>query len=192
MAKYHWNQFTGSWSLESWSKGARACFFIYKPYSRFLRIVWTDTLLPSKEVNFIMGGEVKSLWDRTRSTPPSYQQLPEDFDAQTYSSTPRSSKSKRCKMFLSSFLVAAVIVSAGVYFVITSFRAAKLKSVDMLTCGTTNEEAISRGCIMEPMVYGWMPEPCYFPEQTVSRGTLSVLVEKTSDGGWTEERVAWP
>ncbi|KAH7321835.1 hypothetical protein BKA65DRAFT_379408, partial [Rhexocercosporidium sp. MPI-PUGE-AT-0058] len=33
-------------------------------------------------------------------------------------------------------------------------------------CGATSTEAISLGCVMEPLVYGWMPPQCLFPELT--------------------------
>ena len=32
------------------------------------------------------------------------------------------------------------------------------------SCGRTSEEAIARGCVMEPMVYGWMPPHCHYQE----------------------------
>jgi hypothetical protein len=112
----------------------------------------------------MMSGESQSLWARTVSKPPSYQRLPEDFNAQTYPSTLASAKLSRWKLFLTGFLLAAIIVSAGACIIVTSIKSAKSETIDTLTCGTTNEEALVRGCIMEPMVYGWMPEPCYFPE----------------------------
>ncbi|KAH8806151.1 hypothetical protein F5884DRAFT_755695 [Xylogone sp. PMI_703] len=37
---------------------------------------------------------------------------------------------------------------------------------EILTCGTTSDEARARGCIMEPMVYGWMPKECYYGDLT--------------------------
>jgi hypothetical protein len=33
-------------------------------------------------------------------------------------------------------------------------------------CGNTSEMAMSRGCVMEPLVYGWMPPQCVFEELT--------------------------
>ncbi|CAD6452029.1 8cc49e07-1eec-41e6-800a-5c1107dae2e3 [Sclerotinia trifoliorum] len=33
-----------------------------------------------------------------------------------------------------------------------------------LDCGSTTEEALAKGCVMEPMIYGWVPQECYFPE----------------------------
>ncbi|RAL66488.1 hypothetical protein DID88_006178 [Monilinia fructigena] len=33
-----------------------------------------------------------------------------------------------------------------------------------IDCGNTTEEALSKGCIMEPMIYGWIPQECYFAD----------------------------
>lgn len=46
-----------------------------------------------------------------------------------------------------------------------------------LDCGSTNEEAVSRGCVMEPMLYGWVPPACYF-------SNLSMQYEVFSDREW--------
>lgn len=59
------------------------------------------------------------------------------------------------------WLVVASLLGASIS---TFWRHSSGKAVDMLTCGTTNEEAKLLGCVMEPMVYGWIPKPCYFPE----------------------------
>lgn len=33
-------------------------------------------------------------------------------------------------------------------------------------CGRSSQHAMDRGCVMEPLFYGWMPSKCVFPELT--------------------------
>ena len=40
----------------------------------------------------------------------------------------------------------------------------KHDTVEPVQCGNSSEEAIANGCIMEPMIYGWVPPQCYFEE----------------------------
>ena len=41
-----------------------------------------------------------------------------------------------------------------------------LASPKITYCGRTSSEAQARGCVLEPMLYGWMPPQCQFPEVT--------------------------
>ncbi|KAF2790400.1 hypothetical protein K505DRAFT_251253 [Melanomma pulvis-pyrius CBS 109.77] len=33
-------------------------------------------------------------------------------------------------------------------------------------CGRSSQHAMDKGCVMEPLFYGWMPSKCVFPELT--------------------------
>jgi len=115
-----------------------------------------------------MSEKRKSLWDRIILRSASYHRLADDSEFETTELPPKSNKSSKWTFFLSGLIVSAVLSSTGSYLLF-SHPAAKPSglepvTIEPLTCGTTNEEAIARGCILEPMVYGWMPAPCYFPE----------------------------
>jgi hypothetical protein len=41
-------------------------------------------------------------------------------------------------------------------------------SQDWNYCGRTSQEAVERGCLMDPALYSWMPPQCYFHDLTIS------------------------
>lgn len=110
-----------------------------------------------------MSPRMNWLWDWNRSISVSYHRL-SDIDKSDSEilrpSASLSAKPSRWMFYLLCLSTAAFLSSVGTYFIIPN----RETKTDMLTCGTTNEEAMAQGCIMEPMVYGWMPKPCYFPE----------------------------
>lgn len=77
------------------------------------------------------------------------------------------------KFFMLSLVLMAIMVPTAVYLSI--LRASGRAPIT--DCGSTNEEAISRGCFMEPMVYGWMPPACYF-------ANLSSQYQPFTDRDW--------
>lgn len=44
--------------------------------------------------------------------------------------------------------------------------AAEIEAEDWNYCGRSSATAMERGCVMEPMFYGWMPPQCVYPELT--------------------------
>jgi hypothetical protein len=71
---------------------------------------------------------------------------------------PRSRKRKMSVALIC--LVAGTIIGVATI----SLARALTPQPQILTCGTTSEEARARGCVMEPMVYGWMPKECYYDD----------------------------
>lgn len=70
-------------------------------------------------------------------------------------------------------LTLVIVASIGVGMLLGSIRPLSLsrgslsKSKPRVTdCGRTSADAISRGCVMEPMIYGWMPPHCQYSEVT--------------------------
>ena len=104
-----------------------------------------------------MSTKEKSQQRGTLSNSIEFHRLPPEETELFYDGPSKTAKlSKRVIMSLiTSLLVAAAL--SGSYFL--GHRA---KRVETITCGETNEEAIARGCVMEPMLYGWMPKECYF------------------------------
>jgi hypothetical protein len=132
--------------------------------SDFLCLATERILLVRATRRHMMSDNTKSLWDRISLRSTSYHRLADDSQIQKNGQPlPRPNKSARWLYFFSGLAISAVLVSTGSYITFSQL-ATKLYEVESLTCGTTNEEAIALGCIMEPMVYGWMPAPCYFPE----------------------------
>ncbi|KAI1815967.1 hypothetical protein GGS20DRAFT_275836 [Poronia punctata] len=52
----------------------------------------------------------------------------------------------------------------------------EIEAEDWNYCGRSSEAARERGCVMEPMFYGWMPAKCVFRELTDS---LPVFEDRT-------------
>jgi hypothetical protein len=46
--------------------------------------------------------------------------------------------------------------------------AAALEAESWNYCGRSSAEAIRRGCVLEPMLYGWMPSRCVYDELTTA------------------------
>ncbi|KAH8882503.1 hypothetical protein GQ53DRAFT_787382 [Thozetella sp. PMI_491] len=59
-------------------------------------------------------------------------------------------------------LVALVAVTHKVIFVPKT--AAEIEAQDWNYCGHTSEVAKQRGCVMEPLYYGWFPPQCVFSD----------------------------
>jgi hypothetical protein len=91
-----------------------------------------------------------------------YHQLPENGDQTPPNNTPsKPALSLRVKLGALG-LCLAVALAAVTFFAWPLLRVGKLP--ETYTCGQSREEALSRGCRIEPMVYGWMPKQCYFDE----------------------------
>ncbi|PMD37711.1 hypothetical protein L207DRAFT_586045 [Hyaloscypha variabilis F] len=74
----------------------------------------------------------------------------------------RSKSSEQGLLLGVSCLIIGVVFGA---VVISALKVLK-SPPEIITCGTTSDEARARGCIKEPMVYGWMPKECYYPDLT--------------------------
>ena len=72
-------------------------------------------------------------------------------------STPQTRWRRVCVWFAGLFILA--VISAA-YF---RHHLAPVRLME-LDCGRSPEIARSKGCILEPMIYGWVPKPCYFEE----------------------------
>jgi hypothetical protein len=59
-------------------------------------------------------------------------------------------------------MAVGAFIGASIIFAAKAFRLPP----DIITCGTSSDEAQAQGCIMEPMVYGWMPKECYYADLT--------------------------
>ena len=77
------------------------------------------------------------------------------------------------KLFMLSLALIAITVPMAVF--LSTPRV--LERGPITDCGSTNEEAISRGCFMEPMLYGWVPPACYF-------ANLSSQYQPFTDRDW--------
>ncbi|KAI0391626.1 hypothetical protein F5Y17DRAFT_439820 [Xylariaceae sp. FL0594] len=56
-----------------------------------------------------------------------------------------------------------------------SKTAAEIEAEEWNYCGRSSDEARRRGCVMEPMFYGWMPPQCVFRELS---DTLPILDDR--------------
>ena len=61
------------------------------------------------------------------------------------------------------FVILAVIANAAVWFDVTRGPRDALEE-NWNHCGRSSEEAMRRGCVMEPLFYGWMPQQCVYNE----------------------------
>jgi hypothetical protein len=68
----------------------------------------------------------------------------------------------------------------------TKKTAEQIEAEDWNYCGRSSDAARARGCVMEPMFYGWMPARCVFRELTDS---LPVFEDRTyySDENMTQK-----
>ena len=98
-----------------------------------------------------------------RSKSSEYSQLASEDDHASETRAPMKFSSLRQKSILGlSCLVVGVFVGAAIILLSKALK----PPPEIITCGTTSEEAQARGCIMEPMVYGWMPKECYYADLT--------------------------
>lgn len=121
-------------------------------------------------INFLDGLVVSS----TLFCPPSYTMKPEantEYEAEYTSIDLRSYRRKRWNVLSFSLGCASTII----LFVIAFFArhavnapksAATIEAEEWNYCGRSSTIAKSRGCVMEPMFYGWMPPRCVYQELT--------------------------
>lgn len=87
---------------------------------------------------------------------PSSEDSPAPYPSRTWPSIP--------KLILYTLL--ALLAGAGTATTSILLRAhiRHTSGPELYTCGSSTAEARARGCVMEPMVYGWMPAPCYISD----------------------------
>lgn len=69
--------------------------------------------------------------------------------------------------FVASILLGAIAFS--IYRTISTPKtAAEIEAESWNYCGRSSAKAMARGCVMEPMFYGWMPPQCVYQELTDS------------------------
>lgn len=88
----------------------------------------------------------------------------EDDDARAI---PRPPRRRPCLQIFG--LVSLTLLATLLGVALGSTRSLKLywqTTPRITSCGHTSSEARARGCVLEPMVYGWMPPQCQFPEVT--------------------------
>lgn len=69
--------------------------------------------------------------------------------------------------FATSVVLGAIAIS--IYRTVSIPKsAAEIEAEDWNYCGRSSATAIERGCVMEPMFYGWMPPQCVYQELTAS------------------------
>ena len=56
-------------------------------------------------------------------------------------------------------------------------------------CGVTSEIAMSRGCLMEPLIYGWVPPQCLFEELTMKYPVFEDRTWYTGENRWFRSRI---
>ncbi|TEY40958.1 hypothetical protein BOTCAL_0411g00060 [Botryotinia calthae] len=89
-----------------------------------------------------------------------YDQLPLEENSTPPETRKTTSITRR---LIQGFLCVAVLTS----IIIGSFWAWSRKHPNLpqyIDCGSSTEEAISKNCVMEPMIYGWIPRECYFAD----------------------------
>jgi hypothetical protein len=73
-----------------------------------------------------------------------------------------------------SIVVAAILLST--YSLLTSppvTTTEELEAQDWNHCGRSSNAAMARGCVLEPMIYGWMPPQCVYRELSDSFPVLN-------------------
>lgn len=88
----------------------------------------------------------------------------EDDDSQATTQRPHQRPWLRTLGFVSLVLVATMLGAA-----LGSLRPLKQywrSTPRVVSCGHTSSEARARGCVLEPMIYGWISPECQFPEVT--------------------------
>ena len=95
-----------------------------------------------------------------------YSQLPNcDHDDSRTASQPtrphRLTRSLGIAAFLALALVTGLIASST-----HGYLSLRHSNPKITYCGHTSSEARALGCVLEPMMYGWMPPQCQYPEVT--------------------------
>ncbi|KAL7928079.1 hypothetical protein V8C35DRAFT_326250 [Trichoderma chlorosporum] len=70
----------------------------------------------------------------------------------------------KCVISLMVLLILAVVANLGTWFWVTRGPRDALFE-EWNHCGRSSEEALRRGCVMEPLFYGWMPKQKWYLEQ---------------------------
>jgi len=81
-----------------------------------------------------------------------------------------------CATTLAIVAVLLAIHSATIPDKTKAKTAEEIEAEDWNYCGRSSDAARARGCVMEPMFYGWMPAKCVFRELTDS---LPVFKDRT-------------
>ncbi|KAF2019787.1 hypothetical protein BU24DRAFT_459419 [Aaosphaeria arxii CBS 175.79] len=67
---------------------------------------------------------------------------------------------------LTSVAIVLVIVAARHIIEPRQKTAAEIEDEEWNHCGRSSKVAMEKGCVMEPLFYGWMPPQCVFQELT--------------------------
>lgn len=91
----------------------------------------------------------------------------DEQDEKALASRPATQKTRYGLLLLS------IITSLGLGILLGSFdplqlftRTGTSHPPQITDCGRTSADAIARGCVMEPLIYGWMPPHCQYSEVT--------------------------
>lgn len=73
--------------------------------------------------------------------------------------------------FAAGCLVTALLTAVAMLIVrhselMAAKSAAEIEAEDWNYCGRSSTVAMERGCVMEPLFYGWFPPQCVYPELT--------------------------
>jgi hypothetical protein len=72
-------------------------------------------------------------------------------------------RSKIVAGLLALVILVGVAANAGIWLWVKRGPRDALEE-DWNHCGRSSEEAMRRGCVMEPLFYGWMPRQCVYQE----------------------------
>ncbi|KAI0023018.1 hypothetical protein F4780DRAFT_777141 [Xylariomycetidae sp. FL0641] len=116
-----------------------------------------------------------------------YQPLPNPSDMGEKPLSPRW-KHRSALAFIGGGITAMILMAtafAGHSALSIPKTLAELEDQDWNYCGRSSDAARARGCVMEPMFYGWMPPQCVYQELTQS---LPVFEDRTyySDENMTQ------
>lgn len=105
-----------------------------------------------------MGKEIET-WDRPKPTEYSRLPLEDDHEGHVRHAKPHPPLRRRAALMILCVIFGAI---AGAFLIFLA--KILMPQPKILTCGVTSEEARARGCVMEPMVYGWVPKECYYAD----------------------------
>ena len=94
-----------------------------------------------------------------------YEHLPRDEDEQRQAETQVSRQRPWLRVF---GIVSLILLSSILGAVVGSSRPLKKfwQHEHIKSCGRTSSEARARGCVLEPMIYGWIAPECQYPDVT--------------------------